>query len=149
MSITATNNNPVLISVDTTATTDARTDNVNPATAVTRAWRYNDGIEATVLAGASVTDYGLEFETQGGNVLTVTVQATATIDQTLLPAATTRTDALSLIGSGGAVTYTGNGTVTSTVSSGVVLTQTQAGPGDLTANVNADIFTSANGRLAP
>jgi hypothetical protein len=77
MSITATNNNPVLISVDTTATTDARTDNVNPATADTRAWRYNDDISATVLAGASVTDYVLEFETQGGNDLSVVHQGGA------------------------------------------------------------------------
>jgi len=38
MSITATNNNPVLIAVDTTATTDARTDNAaTPITADTRA----------------------------------------------------------------------------------------------------------------
>jgi hypothetical protein len=49
MSITATGNNPVLITVDTTATTDARTDNVaTPVTADTRAWRYNDGISVTI-----------------------------------------------------------------------------------------------------
>ncbi|MFL5059181.1 MAG: hypothetical protein ACJ8DQ_03780, partial [Xanthobacteraceae bacterium] len=132
MSITATNNNPVLIAVDTTATTDARTDNAaTPITAGTRAWRYNDGISATINGpspgpAASVTAFGLEFETQGGNALSVDHQAGASIVQTSLPTNTTRSDALSLIGSGDDVTYTGNRTVSSSVASGVVVTQTQA-----------------------
>src|SRR5262249_59599532 len=98
---TATNNNPVLISVDTTLTTDARTDNVaTPFTADTRAWRYNDGISVTINGSspgpaASVTGFGLEFETQGGGGLTVDHQAGASISQTSLPPNTPRTDALS------------------------------------------------------
>ncbi|HKA75248.1 MAG TPA: FG-GAP-like repeat-containing protein, partial [Xanthobacteraceae bacterium] len=148
MSITAADNNPVLITVDTTATTDGRTDNVaTPFTADTRAWRYNDGIVATISGGASVTGFGLEFEPQGGHVVTVDLEAGAGISQTLLPANTTGTDALSLIGSGNNVTYIGNGTVSSTVASGVVLTQTQAGAGDLIANVNNNISTTANGSV--
>src|SRR5262245_60724585 len=146
MSITATGNAPVNITVDTTATTDARTDNLT-TTADTRAWRYSDSISVTFSAGASVTNYGLEFETQGGGALDVSLPSGASINQTLLPVNTTGTAALSLIGSGGAVTYTGNGTVSSTVASGVVLTQTQAGSGDLTATVNNNISTSANGSV--
>jgi len=153
VSITATGSNPVVITVGTTATTDARTDNVaTPFMADTRAWRYNDGISVTINGSspgpaASVTGFGLEFETQGGGTLTVDHQAGASISQTSLPVHTTRTDALSLIGSGGVVTYTGNGTVSSTVSSGVVLIQTQAGAGNLVANINNNISTSANGSV--
>src|SRR5215207_6709598 len=112
MSITATGAAPVTIAVDTTATTDARTDNVTtPVTADTRAWRYNGSISATTLATAAVTVFGLEFETQGGGALSFTHNATATISQTSLPTNTTGTAAVALIGSGGDVTYTGNGAV--------------------------------------
>src|SRR5687768_10455781 len=98
MSITATGAAPVTIAVGTTATTHARTDNVaTPVTADTRAWRYSDQITATTLATASVTVYGLEFETQGGGALSFTHDATATISQTVLPTQTTRSDAVSLI----------------------------------------------------
>lgn len=109
---TATAGGVTTLTCGSTVTTNTQNSNGNNPSTNAYFQNFANAIDATINAGATISGYGLYLRTTGANPITVTNNGTIsnTTAQTIVVDATV--DGLRIEGNGGAVTYLGNGTVT-------------------------------------
>lgn len=125
---TATAGGVTTLTCGNTVTTNAINTNGNNASTSAYLQRFAGGIDAIVGAGVTISGFGLYLNGTGSAPITVTNNGTISNTTAQTTAVDATVDGLRIEGNGGAITYLGNGTVTTnavpnnSVAAGLIIT---------------------------
>lgn len=134
----------------TTVTTNTQNNNGNNPSTSAYFQNFANAIDATINSGATISGYGLYLRTSGANPITVINNGTISNTTAQTAAVDATVDGLRIEGNGGAITYRGNGSVTTNAvpnnSAAVALVITNTGSGDINLGSQATPIAGATFR---